>query len=171
MTSSRRKWPVLFVGIILFIVSGCSTKSAPTLQKWMPTCTDAIEGNLDRLSDNDIERILNESFESNQIGDCWIPLMKRCLDQEREIPQDHLAQAINQLNNFDNKDYFDKSVFRYFSNIDKGVTSYRSEDRELLTAYCRYTIRNASSSQDPAVRNSELLARRLDPDLFDLMFR
>lgn len=171
MSSSKRKWLIPFIGIVLLIMSGCSTKSTPAPKKWMPTCADAIEGSLDRLSEYDIQRILDESLESRQLAGCWAPLMKRCLDQDREIPQEHLAQAVNKFNNFDNKAYFEKSLFRYFSNIDKGVASYRSEDKELLTAYCRYVVRNAKSSQDPAVKNAELLTRRLDSELFDLMFR
>ncbi len=171
MASSKRKWLIPLIGIVLFIVSGCSAKSTPPPQKWTPTCADAIDGNLDSFSEYDIERILNESLESKQMGGCWTPLMKRCLDQDKEIPQDHLAKAINEFNNLDNKDYFEKSIFRYFSNIDKGEASYRTEDKDVLTAYCRYVVRNAQTSQDPAVRNAELLTRNLDPDLFDLMFR
>lgn len=171
MTSSRRKWLIPFIGIVLFVVSGCSAKSTPPPQKWTPTCADAVEGSLERLSDYEIEKILDESLESGQTGGCWAPLMRRCLDQDREITHKHLARAINEFNNLDNKQYFEKSMFRYFSNIDKGVASYRPEDKELLTAYCRYVVRNAKTGQDPAVRNAELLARRVDPDLFDLMFR
>lgn len=171
MTSRRRKWLIPFIGIVLLIVSGCSAKSTPSPQKWMPTCADAIDGSPDSFSEYDIKRILNESLESNQMAGCWVPLMKRCLDKDIEIPQAHLAQAVNEFNNLDNKAYFEKSVFRYFSNIDNGGASYRSEDKALLTDYCRYVVRNAKTSNDPAVRNAQLLTRRLDPDLFDQMFR
>ncbi len=171
MTSSRRKWLIPFIGIVLLIGSGCSAKSTPSPQRWTPTCADAIDGNLDKFSENDIEIILNESLESKQMAGCWVPLMQRCLDQDKEIPQNHLAQAINEFNQLDNMIYFEKSIFRYFSNIDKGVASYRTADKALLTGYCRYVVRNAKTSNDPAVRNAQLITRHLDPDLFDLMFR
>jgi len=40
-----------------------------------------------------------------------------------------------------------------------------------LTAYCRHVVDAAVSATDPNVKNAELLARRLDPDLHDKMFR
>lgn len=171
MTFCRKPWLILFLGILIVITGGCSTKSAPPPSRYVPTCVDAIDGSFESLSDYDIERILNDTLAGNQMADCWIPVMKQCLDQNREVPHGHLARAVNVFNRFDNKLYFEKSVFRYFSSIDNGAASYRDEDRALLTAYCRYAVRNAASSQDPSVKKAELLARRLDPELFDLMFR
>ena len=172
MTFKKGKWLIATMCIFLFIVAGCSTKkSRPSPPQWTPTCADAISGSLDRLSENDIENMLDEALQKKRMEECWKPLMKLCLDQNKEIPHAHLAQAVNEFNSLNNKSYFQKAVFRYFSDIDKGIASYRDEDKELLTAYCRYVVRNAQSSQDPAVKTAELLTRRLDPDLFDLMFR
>jgi len=155
--------------MIMSMAAGCA-KNTPGPQ-WIPTCDDALSGKLSRISNDDLGDILDDAAKDRQKENCFIPLVKLCLDRNREISANVLARAVHELNSRENVKHFHKAVFRYYSSIIQGQGSYGSAEKDLLTEYCRYTIQNARSARDQNLRNAERLASNLDPDLFEKLFR
>jgi hypothetical protein len=162
--------------ILMLILAACTAtlagcaKTPPQMSKAQPvSCRDALSGNLQGLSPVDIALLLDTG--KNDPTGCWEELIKRCLDQQIDIPIEHLALAVHRFNRHQTEAYFHKSVFRYFSAIDRDKTLYGQASRDLLVAYCRYVLTTAQSTNNPHLKNAELLTRRLDPVLHDRIFQ
>jgi len=171
MVSRKILWMVLAACSCWVMFTGCSQKQAPSPFTPAITCQDALSGDLSRLSAYEVEGLLDDALKNRLMEECWQPLIKQCLDQNIDIPQTHLARAVHEFNRNKTESYFHKSVFRYYSTMASQGEKYTDKDRALLTAYCRHVVDAAVSATDPNVKNAELLARRLDPDLHDKMFR
>ena len=135
------------------------------------TCEDVQTSGVHGISDQEIALLLDQALESDKLMDCWIPLMERCLNEDKDIPHEHLAKAIHVLNKRQYHDLFNEAVLRYFSNLANGEGSYRSEDQLLLETFCSYLINNAATRQNQNLKQASLLCHRLDPDLYGKLFR
>lgn len=171
MVIKRLLFFILMVFTCTAVFSGCAKTPPQTSVSQAPSCRDALSGDLQNLSSNDVARLLDEALENRDIADCWIPLVKESLDSRIDIPDAHLARAVHEFNRHEMEAYFHKSIFRYYSAVNRENKRYRKAEKELLVAYCRYVLANAESANDPNVQNAQLLTRRLDPDLHDKIFR
>ncbi len=135
------------------------------------TCEDVQTSGVHGISDREIALLLDQALESDSLTDCWIPVMERCLNEDKNIPHEHLAKAIHVFNKRQYHDLFNKAVLRYFSNLASGEGPYRSEDQLLLETFCGYLINNAATRQDQNLKQASLLCHRLDPDLYGKLFR
>jgi hypothetical protein len=171
MKSQKTRWMILAAMALLLVVAGCHKHKAPAVQPPPPTCADVLSGQVSAFSARQVENILNDAWAENKKEACWMPLMKHCLDQNADVPHRHLARAVDTFNRYADEPYFHKALFRYFSSIDAGYADYSASDKELLKAYCRHVIHNATSQRDPNVRNAELLTSRLDAELYEQMFK
>ncbi len=122
------------------------------------------------ISDHEIALLLDQA-QGNGLTDYWIAVMERCLNEDKNIPHEHLAKAVHVFNKRQYQDLFNKAVLRYFSNLANGEGSYRSEDQLLLETFCSYLINNAATRQDQNLKQASLLCHRLDPDLYGKLFR
>ena len=135
------------------------------------TCEDVQTSGVHGLSDRETALLLDQALESDRLADCWIPVMERCLNEDKDIPHEHLAKAIHVFNKRQYQDLFNKAVFRYFSSLANGEDSYGSEDQLLMETFCSYLINNATTRQDQNLKQASLLCHRLDPDLYGRLFR
>jgi len=154
---------------VLLLVSGCAGKkqSAATMQG--PTCEEALTGELSTMTDSQVAALLDEAIEA-QPQECWLPVMQELLEEKNEIPHQHLAEAVKRFNRQRYAEYFHLAVYRYLTDLAKGVDTYEPDDRVLLESYASYTIRTASSTNDPNIRQAQLLCRKLDTDLYARLF-
>lgn len=171
MVFKRRISLVFLLGGVILAITGCSGFKAREPSPPAPTCAQALAGQAENLTDHEIEHLLDAAAGKQQMAGCWEPLMKRCLDEKREVPFDHLARAVHTFNQHQHKAHFHKAVFRYLSAVEANPDLYSSEARELLTAYCRHCIRSAESSRNPHLKTAMLFARRLDPGLYEDLFQ
>jgi len=136
-----------------------------------PTCFDLIGGSLSQASDAQIAVLLDQARDKGEINSCWKPLIKKCLDEKRDIPHKHVTLAIKALNKKRDEVCFHKAVLRYFQDIiRKDTIKYRQVDREFLKAYCHYVIIHAQKATDPKLLQAKDLCRHLDPDLYQHIF-
>lgn len=157
---------------ILFLPAamGCVQHRKAVVVAPKPTCEEAINNELRFISDNEVVELLDEALQGDWLEDCWVPLMKLSLLQQRDVPQRHLAKAVHIFNKRRYADLFPTTVYRYFANIVKGAAEYRTTDRKLLEAYCRYLINNAKSSRDKNLSQARVICRKLDPALYSKLF-
>ena len=136
-----------------------------------PTCQEALFAGLQGLSDNEVAGFLEKGLTDDGKDECWIEIMNICLNENREIPHKHLVEAVKTFNMKRHEDLFHKAVYRYLSGIAKGKTQYRAEDRTLLENYCSLIINNAKSLNDKNLGQTQVLCKKLDPDLYSKFFR
>jgi len=136
-----------------------------------PTCREALSTGLHGLSDNEVARFLEKGLTDDGKDECWIEIMKICLNENREIPHKHLVEAVKTFNRKRHEDLFHKAVYRYLADVAKGKAQYRAEDRILLENYCRLLINNAKSVNDKNLGQTQVLCKKLDPDLYSKFFR
>jgi len=159
----------LLLGLLL---TGCATDTAVITVP--PTCQQALGGRYHDLTDYEIARLLEEaSVEDCRscLGDCWIPLMQRCLADGRDLPHSEIVKAVKVFNQQQYRKYFDLAVYRYFYDLSRGIGDYRPVDRKLLHNYCAVLVHNSKSRTDPRLAQAMELCQRLDPQLYDKMFR
>lgn len=100
-----------------------------------------------------------------------ITLVKECLDSGETISYRNLKRAIRDLNQNQYESYFHKAVYNYFNEIIfNDSISYRREDKDFLTAYIRYTIRQCPSKACAPLQKAKQLCNRLDSDLYTKFF-
>ncbi len=160
---------LLLLGLLL---TGCAGQKAMVMVP--PSCQDALGANYHELTDHEIARLLDEALDeecSSCLDNCWIPLMRRCLDDGRDIPHRHLVQAVKTFNQEQYRRYFHMAVYRYFFDLSRGRGDYRPVDRQLLRSYCAMLVRNSDSRHDPRLAQAMELCQRLDPDLYSKMFK
>ncbi len=160
---------VLLVAVLL---TGCATETAVITVP--PTCQQALGERYHDLTDYEIARLLEEAGDEDCrscLADCWIPLMRRCLDDGRDLPHTEIVKAVKVFNQQQYRKYFDLAVYRYFYDLSRGVGTYRPVDRKLLHSYCAMLIHNSKSRGDRRLAQAMELCQRLDPQLYDKMFR
>ena len=108
-----------------------------------PTCEEALSTGLQGFSDNELAMFLDNSLAEDRKSECWIPIMETSLNENREIPHRHLAEAVKTFNKRRYEALFHKAVYRYLSDVAKGKAAYRPEDRLLLENYCSFLINSA----------------------------
>ncbi len=170
--------PVLFSGLVTMLVvlglllTGCATKSAMIVAP--PTCAEARGDRYHDLTDYEIARLLDQAANEecrSCLSECWIPLMQRCLEDRRDIPHQHLVRALKVFNQQQYQRFFHLAVYRYFYDLSRGVGQYRPVDRQLLRGYCEMLIKNSRSRHDQQLAQAMELCQRLDPGLYNRMFR
>lgn len=170
---SAKKTISMSVAVLLFSMTafiGCAGTKRVAVVKPQPSCTEALRSDLHIISDNGLVSLLNESQGEDGPDDCWIPLVKLGLDNNRDIPRAHLAEAVKIFNQQEHEAYFHKAVYRYFADLSKNPSAFRTEDRKLLQAYCSYLISSARSQQDPNLQQAKLICKRLDRSLYARLF-
>ncbi len=170
--------PVVFSGLMTLLLvlgmllTGCATRSALVVAP--PTCAEARGERYHELTDYEVARLLDEAAaDSCQscLRECWIPLMQRCLDDGRDLPHEHLVRALKVFNQQQYQRYFHLAAYRYFYDLSRGVGEYRPVDRRLLRSYCEMLIQNSRSRRDPQLARAMELCQRLDPGLYNRMFK
>lgn len=165
-------WGLLGV-LALSAMTGCVT-SRTAMVIAPPTCQEALGDRYHEFTDYEIAGLLDEAQADNCpdcLYECWIPLMKRCLDDSREIPQRHLLQAVKTFNQRQYSKYFHTAVYRYFYNLSRGRGAYRTVDRTLMRTYCSILVHDSHSQNDRKLSQAMELCHRLDPELYSKMFR
>jgi len=161
------------IGIIGLALSmtACSSQRAEIIP---PTCQEAVGDRYYNLTDYEVARLLDENLVQDCdacLESCWMPLMKRALDDNRAIPHRHILKAVKVFNQKQYDKYFHVALYRYFRDLSQGRGQYRAVDRELLRSYCSKLVQNSYTQQDEKLSQTMELCRRLDPDLYGKMFR
>jgi len=173
MTKHKHITGVLLVIFLLFILgtSGCTLGQKAIVVGPGPTCQDVLSTGLHGFSDYEVARLLDRGLKNDLKSECWIPIIKICLDENREIPRVHLAEAVKTFNRRRYENLFHKSVYRYLADAAKGKAQYRDEDHFLLESYCSFLINSANNINDKNLGQAQVLCRKLDPDLYSKFFR
>jgi hypothetical protein len=151
------------------MMSGCSP--SPRTLVFVPavvSCQEAIDSNLRTISDTRLAELLDDGLVDGDLDACWNPLMKMALEQQRDLPRRHLAEAVAAFNQRRHAELFHTAVSRYLSSLPHG--EYHQEDRRLLEAYARYAIDHATSRSDGRLRDVRLLCAQLDVVLYNRIF-
>lgn len=137
-----------------------------------PSCSEVLAGDLYAVSDLELIRLLDGAL--NETGgktDCWAPLMKQALREDRYIPPVHLKEAIKYFNHNRNAEVFHLAVAAYFRALQRGEGDYRPLDRDLLRSYCSLLLAESKSSSDARLKQTMSLCRSLDPQLYNRIFQ
>jgi len=159
---------VVLISTAAFI--GCAGTKRVAVVKPQPSCSEAVRSDLQSISDNELVLLLNESQSEGGQDDCWIALVKLGLDNNRDIPRTHLAEAVKIFNQREHEAHFHKAVYRYLADLSKNPSKFRAEDQRLLQAYCSYLINSVQSQQDPNLQQVKLICKRLDQSLYARLF-
>jgi len=149
---------------------GCTIPNRAAVIRPAPNCTEALAGGFTDLSDNALSDLLDRASSEAHLDSCWIPLMKKGLDENRDIRPPHLLKAVKVFNKKQHEAHFHKAVYRYLADIAKTPGRYRVEDRRLLESYCSHLIQSAATRGDDHLGHAKLLCSRLDPDLYAKFF-
>ena len=164
---------LIFSGIIVFCLGFLSCAHKQVVVSPPPlTCSDLLQSSFSMAGDEEIKTILDEAKDKDQM-ECWVPLVKKCLDKKRDIPHRHVTYAVKTFNKKKDELYFHKAVLRYFLDMIRAGTKikYRPDiDRPFLKAYCHYAITRATTQQDPILLQAKDICRRLDPYLYEHFF-
>jgi len=154
----------------MLILGGCTSSRNAVVIGSGPTCEEALSTGLQGYSDGEVAGILDNALAEGRVPECWMPGMEFCLNENRDIPHRHLAEAVKVFNRRRYEPLFHKAVYRYLAEIEKGNAPYRPEDRLLLESYCRVIINRAHSLRDKNLGQAQLLCRRLDEGLYERFF-
>ncbi|RJQ48792.1 MAG: hypothetical protein C4530_24160 [Desulfobacteraceae bacterium] len=169
----KTKTTLLLLSAGLFLAAsllGCTASRKAAVIKPAPNCTEALAGSFNDLSENELSDLLDQTSSETRLESCWIPLMKKGLDDNRDIPHAHLLKAVKVFNKKQHEVYFHKAVYRYLAGLTQTPNRYRMEDRNLLETYCSYLINSAATSKDERLDHAKVLCRKLDRDLYAGLF-
>ena len=155
----------------LILINGCVEQQQLSRHqvKQIPKCESIIHH--PNITDADISFFLDQSIQNDSIQTCWMPLMKRCLNERITIPRQHLIMGIKKFNQSRHEKFFHLSVYRYFKySFENNALYNQSIDRPFLDAYCKYAIRRASSKKDHVLMQAQLICQRVDPWLYEKLF-
>ncbi len=157
----------------IFTAGGCRSAPQPSRPVRL-SCEEQLGQSISDLKPMEISMFLDQAQENGTIENCWIPMIKKCLDLRREIPHTHVRSAVKTFNQVQHKEYFHKAVSRYFNDmifsIEDENVRYRKQDRGFLTAYLRYLLRECTSRNCPELTTARQVCSRLDPDLYSKFF-
>ena len=160
----------LLIILLMIGVSGCIWGQKAVVVGAGPTCEEALSTGLQGFSDDELAGFLDSSLAEDRKSDCWIPIMKASLNENREIPHPHLAEAVKTFNKRRYEELFHKAVYRYLSDVTRGKAAYSPEDRLLLENYCSFLINSAGSAHDKNLGQAQVLCRKLDAGLYSRFF-
>jgi hypothetical protein len=167
----RIRRSMVAVALLLALASaGCMFNRNAVVVEAGPTCEEALSTGLQGFSDEELAGFLDSSLAEGRTSQCWIPVMETCLNENREIPHRHLAEAVKAFNKQRHEALFHKAVYRYMADIAKGKAPYRAEDRLLLESYCSVLINSAHSAGDKNLGQAQVLCRKLDAGLYRKFF-
>lgn len=160
-----RCWLTVIGLYMALVISGC-TSAQPQLARM--TCLEAKQDNYTTVTDLHLNRLLDESVNDADLYECWQPAIKAALQQDRRIEKRHLIKAVERFNQRCEEVDFHRAVSQYFALITPH--EYRGEDRQLLAAYARFLINQATRSTDVHLKEVKLLCARLDDELYNKFF-
>ena len=161
---------LIILSLLILGVSGCIWGQKAVVVGTGPTCEEALSTGIQGFSDDELALFLDSSLAEGRKSECWIPIMETCLNENREIPRRHLAEAVKTFNKRRYEALFHKAVYRYLSDVVKGKAAYRPEDRLLLENYCSFLINSAGSAHDKNLGQAQMLCRKLDAGLYSKFF-
>ena len=172
MSAWKNKPGRLLTLCLLFVLvsAGCMFNRNAVVVGTGPTCEEALTSGLQGFSDDELARFLDNSLAEGRKSECWIPFMETCLKENREIPHQHLAEAVKTFNKRRTETLFHQATYRYLADIAKGKAPYRPEDRLLLENYCSVLINSAHSTHDKNLGQAQVLCRKLDAGLYRKFF-
>lgn len=160
------KWWLSAIGLyVVLVISGCTTAQPQSIKV---TCFEAKQNNYTTVTDVQMKRFLDESVNDADLDQCWKPAMKNALQQNRPVGKRHLVKAIDLFNQRCDEEMFHCAVSQYLSSLTP--SEYRAEDHQLLAAYTRYSINQATSSTDTHLKKVKLLCATLDRELYNKFF-
>jgi len=172
MTMRKKMMKGLFVAALLFMMgfSGCIWGQKAVVVGTGPTCEETLSTGVNGFSDYEVAALLDKALADDRKAECWTPIMEICLNENREVPRRHLAEAVKTFNKRRYEALFHKAVYRYLAEVTRGKADYRPEDRLLLEDYCRFVINNAGSAHDKNLGQAQVMCRKLDPGLYRQFF-
>ncbi|MBC8466808.1 MAG: hypothetical protein H8D55_03105 [Deltaproteobacteria bacterium] len=173
MTVHKQKIRGLLIVLFILMIggSGCIWGQKAVVVGAAPTCEEVLSTGLQGFSDNELTLFLDNSLAEDRKSECWIPIMEAFLNENREIPHRHLAEAVKTFNKRRYEALFHKAVYRYLSDVAKGKATYTPEDRLLLESYCSFLINSAGSAHDKNLGQAQVLCRKLDKELYRKFFQ
>lgn len=164
-----KKWPTLALLCVGSAITAC-TPVAPTVKQVAATisCEQAQQNNYATVSDQRMVQFLDQSVSDDNLQQCWKPTMAAALQQQREIPQHHLVNALKAFNQRADRQLFHLAVSQYLTSL--SMNDYHTQQRRLLVAYSRYLIDHVQSNSDPRLAEMKVLCARLDQDLYRKLF-
>ncbi len=165
---------VCLISAVFFLLTfapGCATQQNTFTEIPAATCSDVLASGIGPFSDSELAGILDDALYSDNIEECWKPVMKACLEDRRDIPLKHLKKGVKVFNQQKYKNVFHTAVYRYLSAVAKGEGEYRQEEKDLLEVYCSYLINSSISKDNDNLRQAMLLCKNLDPALYSRIFR
>jgi len=134
---------LIVLSLLMIGVSGCVWDRKAVVVGAAPTCEEALSTGLQGFSDDELALFLDSSLAEDRKSECWIPIMETSLNEHREIPHRHLAEAVKTFNMRRYETLFHKAVYRYLADAARGKAAYTPEDRLLLEDYCSFLINSA----------------------------
>jgi hypothetical protein len=161
---------LIILSLLMIGASGCVWDQKAVVVGAAPTCEEALSTGLQGFSDDELAVFLDNSLAEDRKSECWIPIMEASLNENREIPHRHLAEAVKTFNKRRYEALFHKAVYRYLSDVARGKATYNPEDRLLLENYCSFLINSAGSAHDKNLGQAQVLCRKLDTGLYSKFF-
>ena len=163
----------LLLVVLLLLNQGClgqqSTVKLMSEQDVPIICSQVQGMDLNTISDQDLIFVLDNTWYENENA-CWQAVVKKALEQDRQIPMMHLARAIHAFNSNTNKKWFSKAAYQYFTGIVQGKASYQDKDKNLMKAWMGFEIQEAQSKYDDRLTQAKRVCQRLDYDLYRRLF-
>lgn len=171
----RAKRFILFLitGCLILVFSACSAKKVVVTVS-PPTCEERLAAmDLSQISKQEISEFLDKCY-SDKKETCWLPMIKRCLDENRYIPYRHLKQVVKDFNQYQQAHHFHEAVYRYFHAIifkepGEGI-GYSKADKRFLEEYTRYAIHHCVNQKCQILTRARDICCRLDPLLYSKIF-
>jgi len=166
---------IFLVGCIIIGVSSCATTPKTVVPASPPpTCEERLSDFvLSEFGEEEIAEFLDDTYSSKK-ETCWLPMIKKSLNGDKEIPYRHLKRAVKEFNQKQYGEYFQEAVYRYFQAIifkKEGAISYGEADKRFLEAYVRYAIHHSKSKESPMLIRAKNICKRLDPDIYNRIFK
>ena len=167
-------WTVL-AGAALLAATGCTTgkRQAVTLIGDDPaplTCRQALSMEIRQIPEDDLVRLLANTYHGGAAQTCWQPLMAKALEGDRSLPERQLVRGLKAFNRNETRDLFVRAAYQYFSLIARGDGTYGEPQKQLMTRYLSLVIREADSRTDPELKQAMLVCERLDPGMYHKFF-
>lgn len=168
-TKRLNRWAGVALLTLCVMVTAC-TPLPPKVEKVKPpiTCQQAQYNDYATVSDQQLVQFLDQSIGAENINQCWQPTLSAALQQQRNIPRQHLVHALKMFNHRRDSELFHLAVRQYLTTL--SAIDYHHEQRQLLVAYSRYLIEHVSSNADPRLGEVKVLCAELDQGLYRKLF-
>ncbi len=161
--------PTLVMLMAAVLLSGCLAKrklAASSPDVTVPICQKEFPREFKGVSSENAVDLLRQA----ESDGCWEPALLSALEAQVTLPASELVKGLKHFNRQQTSGTFDKLTEQYLTSLSDGRIAYGDDERRLLEAYSRHTIRNAHSQESQQLRLVQQVSWRLDRDLYARLF-